>query len=451
MRKIVNRKFNYHNVEELQKDCQINNINLNFSNNINVLNRSLKVGNRKLPNRLAIQPMEGYDSDNKGGPGELTFRRYKRFAKGGAGLLWFEATAILKEGRSNPYQLILNESTKLGFSELLKMTKETAMNEYGSDHEPFCVLQLTHSGRFSKPYGQRKPLIAVHDSVFDRAVHIDKDYPLLTDEELKYIQEHFIKAAKLAYNVGFDAVDIKSCHRYLISELLGTRNRNGKYGGTYENRTRFLKETIEIIRKEILNLIIAVRLNASDVVRSENAWGVKKIGNENEIEIDLDEPKKLVKELKELGLSLLNITAGTPYLNPHINRPYDRPVKGGYNELEHPLHGVQRLFKLSGEIQKAVPDLPVVGSGYSWLRQFGGAAAAANVENGQHALVGFGRQAFAYPNFARDLLEKGIMEPRKCCITCSRCSQLMIYGTKTGCVIHDSEIYAPIFKKATKI
>ncbi|GAJ09438.1 unnamed protein product, partial [marine sediment metagenome] len=194
-----------------------------------------------------------------------------------------------------------------------------------------------------------------------------------------------------------------------------------------------------------------VRLNASDVVRSENAWGVKKIGNENEIEIDLDEPKKLVKELKELGLSLLNITAGTPYLNPHINRPYDRPVKGGYNEPEHPLQGVQRLFRLSGEIQKAVPDLPVVGSGYSWLRQFGGAAAAANLENGQHVLVGFGRQALAYPNFARDLLEKGWLETKKCCITCSRCSQLMIYGTKTGCVIHDSEVYAPIFKKATKI
>ncbi len=447
----MNRKFNYHSLEELWKEVHQENIELNFSESTEVLNQSLMINNHRIPNRLAIQPMEGCDSDEQASPGELTFRRYKRFAQGGAGLIWFEATAILPEARSSPHQLILNESTKLGFSELLKMTKETAMNEYGSDHEPFCVLQLTHSGRFSKPYGQRKPLIAIHDSVFDRAVHIDKDYSLLTDEELKYIQEHFIKAAKLAFEIGFDAVDIKSCHRYLISELLGAMNRNGKYGGTYENRTRFLKETIEIIRKEIPNLIIAVRLNASDVVRSENAWGVKKIGNENEIEIDLDEPKKLVKELKELGLSLLNITAGTPYLNPHINRPYDRPVKGGYNEPEHPLHGVQRLFKLSGEIQKAVPDLPVVGSGYSWLRQFGGAAAAANVENGQHTLVGFGRQAFAYPNFARNLLEKGWLETKKCCITCSRCSQLMIYGTKTGCVIHDSEVYAPIFKKATKI
>jgi len=447
----MKRKFNYQNVEELQKDCQINNINLNFSSDINVLNQSLKIGNRRVPNRLAVQPMEGYDSDNKGAPGELTFRRYKKFAQGGAGLVWFEATAILKEGRSNPHQLILNESTKLGFSELLKMTKETAMHEYGSTHEPFCILQLTHSGRFSKPYGQRRPLISVHDSVFDKVIYINENYPLLTDEELKFIQEYFIKAAKLAYNVGFDAVDIKSCHRYLISELLGARTRNGKYGGSYENRTRFLKETIEIIRKEIPNLIIALRLNASDVVKTENAWGVKKIGNESEIEIDLDEPKKLVKELRKLGLSLLNITAGTPYLNPHVNRPYDQPVKGGYNEPEHPLKGVERLFKLSGEIQKAIPDFPVVGSGYSWLRQFGAAAAAANVENGQHAFAGFGRQAFAYPNFAKDLLEKGQLNPKNCCITCSKCSQLMIYGVNTGCVIHDSEIYAPIFKKAIKI
>lgn len=131
--------------------------------------------------------MEGYDSDDKGAPGELTFRRYKRFAQGGAGLIWFEATAILKEGRSNPHQLILNESNKLSFSELLKIIKETAMHEYKSAHEPFCVLQLTHSGRFSKPYGQKRPLITVHDSVFDKVVYINENYPLLTDEELKFI------------------------------------------------------------------------------------------------------------------------------------------------------------------------------------------------------------------------------------------------------------------------
>jgi len=218
----VKKKFYYHNIEEIQKDCRANNIDLKFANNIDILNQSLKICNRKVPNRLAIQPMEGYDSDDKGAPGELTFRRYKRFAMGGAGLLWFEATAILQEARSNPHQLILNESTKLGFSELLKLTKEAAMGEYGSSHEPFCVLQLTHSGRFSKPHGQRKPLIAVHDSVFDKVVNIDKDYPVLSDDELEYIQEHFIKVAKLAYEVGFDAVDIKSCHRYLISHEKGS-------------------------------------------------------------------------------------------------------------------------------------------------------------------------------------------------------------------------------------
>ena len=443
----MKKKFYYHNIEEIQKDCRANNIDLKFANNIDILNQSLKICNRKVPNRLAIQPMEGYDSDDKGAPGELTFRRYKRFAMGGAGLLWFEATAILQEARSNPHQLILNESTKLGFSELLKLTKEAAMGEYGSSHEPFCVLQLTHSGRFSKPHGQRKPLIAVHDSVFDKVVNIDKDYPVLSDDELGYIQEHFIKVAKLAYEVGFDAVDIKSCHRYLISELLGARTRKGKYGGSYENRTKFLKETIEIIKKEIPNLIIAVRLNASDVVRAENDWGIKKIDNESKIEIDLDESKKLVKELKKSGLSLLNITAGTPYLNPHVNRPYDQPVNGGYDEPEHPLKGVERLFKLSEEIQNEIPDLPIVGSGYSWLRQFGAAAAAANIENGQHVFAGFGRQAFAYPTFAKDILERGQLNPKKCCITCSKCSQLMIYGVNTGCVVRDSEIYAPIFRK----
>ena len=446
----MSKRFNYHSLEELQREVRQDNIKLDFSENVDVLSRNLIINNHRIPNRLAIQPMEGCDSDEQGIPGELTFRRYKRFAQGGAGLIWFEATSVLPEARSNPHQLLLNESTEPAFAELLRMTKDKAMQEYGVHHEPFCVLQLNHSGRFGKPEGVRKPLIVVHHTTLDKVVNIDENYPLLEDEQLKYIQEKFVKSAKLAYKAGFDAVDIKSCHGYLILELLGAKSRKGEYGGSYQNRTRFLKETIKLIKQEVPKLIISTRLNISNLIFAENSWGISKNNNTGEWEIDLSEPKRLVKELDNLGLSLINATAGVPYFNPYIVRPFDQPVEGGCKEPESPLKGVERLFKFARQIQEIVPDLPIMGTGYSWLRQFGGAAAAANVGKGYHSLAGFGRQAFAYPNFARNLLEKGQMEDKRCCITCSKCSQLMIYQSKTGCVVRDSEIYAPIFKDVFK-
>lgn len=358
----MNRKFNYHSLEELQTEVRQDNIELDFSENTGVLNRNLMINNHRIPNRLAIQPMEGCDSDEQGNPGKLTFRRYKRFAEGGAGLIWFEATAILPEARSNPHQLLLNESTEPVFAELLRMTKDRAMQEYGAHHEPFCVLQLNHSGRFSKPEGMRKPLIVVHHSVLDKVVNIDENYPLLEDDQLKYIQEKFVKSAKLTYKAGFNAVDIKSCHGYLILELLGAKTRKGEYGGSYQNRTRFLKETIELIKQEVPKLIITTRLNISNVIFSGNSWGISKNNNNSEWEIDLSEPKRLVKELDNLGLSLINATAGVPYFNPYISRPYDQPVEGGCKEPESPLKGVERLFKFAHQIQEEVPDLPIANS-----------------------------------------------------------------------------------------
>ena len=159
----------------------------------------------------------------------------------------------------------------------------------------------------------------------------------------------------------------------------------------------------------------------------------------------------MVKELQELGLAILNTSASTPYYQPYITRPYNQPVNKGYEQPEHPLKGIERLFMLAEDIQQEFPKLPVVGSGYSWLRQFGGAAAAANIMAGRHTLAGFGRQAFAYPYFARDLMEKGKLDPKKCCITCSKCSQLMIWGSKTGCVVRDAGLYANVYKEASAV
>lgn len=438
-------RFNFTDLKQLQKICQEKKLDLGFSEEYHHLRKALLIGKKRIPNRIVIQPMEGFDSDDHGAPQDLTLRRYQRYALGGAGLIWFEAVAVLAEGRTNPHQLVLNEDNLPQFKKLVNLTKDSAVKEWGNDHQPFTVLQLTHSGRFSKPTGQKKPIIAVHDPLFDKIVNIDEDYPIVSDQHLELIQNKFVSCAQLAAEAGFDAVDIKVCHRYLISELLGAKKRAGKYGGSYENRTRFLKETLAQIKKEVPNLTLAVRLNASDLVFSESSWGTSKESS-GTVKIDLSETKRLVHELKETGVSILNITAGTPYLNPHINRPYDQATRNGYPQPEHPLIGVSRLFNLAAEVQKEVSDVFVVGTGYSWLRQFGPAAAAWNLKQNKHALIGFGRQGFAYPDLAKDLFQQGQLAEKKCCITCSKCSQLMIWGSKTGCVARD-ELYTTIYRE----
>jgi 2,4-dienoyl-CoA reductase-like NADH-dependent reductase (Old Yellow Enzyme family) len=388
--------------------------------------------------------MEGFDSNDDGGPSELTYRRYKRFSSGGAGMIWFEASSIFKESRSNPHQLIFNESTVDEFKELVEKTKEYALKE--NNKEPYLVLQLTHSGRFSKPDGDRKPIIAVHDEIMDQVVNIDQNYPVVTDDYLKKTRDKYVEAAKLAKLAGFDAIDIKACHRYLISELLAAKTREGIYGGSYENRTRLLKEIFKMIKQEEPNLAMGIRMNVSDAIDSKNTWGF----SAQKSQVDLQEPKKLVKQLSEIGVELINVSAGTPYYNPHITRPYKDKVEGSYDQPEHPLSGVDRLFNLSAEIQKTVPNTAVVGSGYSSLKQFGMQAAAGNIAKNKHSIAGFGRQSIAYPDFANDILKNGQMEVNKCCIACSKCSQLMKWGSKTGCVIRDSEVYGPVFKKALR-
>lgn len=437
-------KYNYKNLAEIKKECNELNLDIHFSNDLDVLRKPIMINGVEIPNRLAIQPMEGFDSKINGRPSELTYRRYKRFSIGGAGMIWFEASSILKESRSNPHQLIFNENTMDEFKELVEKTREYAIKE--NNIEPYLVLQLTHSGRFSKPYGDRKPIIAVHDEIMDQVVNIDQNYPVVTDDYLKRIRDKYVEAAKLAKLAGFDAIDIKACHRYLISELLAAKEREGIYGGSYENRTRLLKEIFKMIKQEEPNLAMGIRMNVSDAIDSKNTWGY----SEKTSTFDLEEPKKLVKELSEIGVKLINVSAGTPYYNPHITRPYKDKVEGSYDQPEHPLSGVDRLFNLSAEIQKTVPDTAVVGSGYSSLKQFGMYAAAGNIAKNKHSFAGFGRQAIAYPDFANDILKNGEMEENKCCIACSKCSQLMKWGSKTGCVIRDSEVYGPVFKKALK-
>ena len=448
-------EFRLRNTADLKQLSEQLGVNVDAIEDVSILSKPVKVGKLTIPNSLAVHPMEGCDGDSQGRPGKLTLRRYRRFAAGGAGLIWAEATAVVPEGRANPRQLWIHEKNKENFAAMVKMMRQTAAESMGPKHKPVIVLQLTHSGRYSKPEGAAHPIIAQHDPYRDplapqpkpdpnRKSRIPDDWPLVTDDYLDKLQDAYVEAARIAFEAGFDAVDIKSCHGYLINELFGCRSRKGKYGGSFKNRMRFSLEVIDKIHQQLgKDAVVTMRLGIYDAIPYPYGWAV----DENDYtRPDLTEPKKLVELLKQRGIRLINTTIANPYYNPHVGRPFNEPIVGGYEEPEHPLVGVERLVNLTGEIQKQFPDIAMVGTGYSWLRTLFANVAAANKTSGLTTLVGAGRMAFAYPDFAKDIIKDSRMYPEKVCVSCSACTQIMRDAGMTGCVVRDNEVYGPIFK-----
>jgi 2,4-dienoyl-CoA reductase (NADPH2) len=448
-------EFRLRDIEDLRQLNKQLSTNVEANEDTSILSEPVEIGKLVIQNSLAVHPMEGCDGDSEGQPGKLTLRRYERFAAGGAGLIWAEATAVVPEGRANPRQLWIHEKNKQSFAAMVKMMRQAAAESMGSNHKPVIVLQLTHSGRYSKPEGKSHPIIAQRDPYRDplvpqpkpdpnRKSKIPDDWPLVTDDYLDKLQDAYVEAARIAFEVGFDAVDIKSCHGYLINELFGCRGRKGKYGGSFENRTKFPLQVIDKIHNEVgEDAAVAMRLGIYDAIPYPFGWAVDE---KDYTKPDLTEPKKLIELLRQRGVKLINVTIANPYYNPHVGRPFNEPIIGGYEEPEHPLVGVERLVNLTGEIQKQFPDIAMVGTGYSWLRTLFANVAAAYKTNGLTTLVGAGRMAFAYPDFAKDIINDGRMYPEKVCVSCSACTQIMRDGGTTGCVVRDNEVYGPIFK-----
>ncbi len=413
------------------------------SEDVSILGRSVAYGRLTVPNRLVCQPMEGCDCEPDGSPGELTLRKYCRLASGGAGMIWWEACAIVPQAKANPRQLSLHKGNVKSFAAMVRAAKDAARKSVG--YEPICVLQMTHSGRYSRPTSRPEPIIAHHSAVLDGAHGLDADYPLITDGELDELQNAYVAQAILAAEVGFDAVDIKSCHRYLLSELLASFTRaDSRYGGSYANRTRMLRETGGRLRKALGGAMeVTCRLNAYDGIEYPYGWGVDKTDANKP---DLAEPIRLIGELREAGFGGVNVTIGNPYWNPHVNRPADRMIADWPDPPEDPLTGLIRIIEVVRDVQMAHPDFTIIGSGYSWLRQYVAQFGAGLVRDGWTTMVGLGRGALAYPDFARDIIESGRMDPHKVCVACSSCTQIMRDGGRSGCVVRDAEIYAPILK-----
>jgi 2,4-dienoyl-CoA reductase-like NADH-dependent reductase (Old Yellow Enzyme family) len=248
----------------------------------------------------------------------------------------------------------------------------------------------------------------------------------------------------LAHHAGFDAVDIKNCHGYLLNELLAGYNRkHSRYGGSFENRTRFLTELVQKIHALIPRLLISVRLNAFDGIPYPYGFGFTK---DSHLDIDVTEIHTLIRRLVLFGCSFFSLSCGNPYSKPHLGRPFDRAMPGMSLPDEHPLEGISRLLRITARLQKSFPDVPFVGTGYSWLRHFLPNIGAAVIKNKEASIIGLGRSSLAYPDVPKDLMKEGALNPEKACITCSRCSEMMRAGLRIGCVVHDEEIYGKEYK-----
>ncbi|MGN0570859.1 MAG: flavin oxidoreductase/NADH oxidase [Candidatus Fimenecus sp.] len=398
-----------------------------------MIHEAIQIHSKTAHNRVVFQPMEGCDGTADGNLDALTKRRYMRFAVSGAGIIWFEATAVCRDGRANPRQLYLTEENVDTYKALLQNMRDTALQKFG--YTPLIILQATHSGRYSKPNGVPEPIIAYRNEVFEKGKE-NLPYRIISDAECDELPARFAETARLAAEAGFDGVDVKCCHGYLLNEFLSAYSRAGKYGGSFENRTRLYFRCIDAVKNTLPeDMFVTTRLSAYDGFPYPYGFGT----SEN-AEKDLTETKIILAELQKRNVDLVNITIGNPYLLPHINRPYTGGPESG--EI-----GVKRVTDITGELQKAFPALKLVLSALSFKGTEAVNFAEACLENGTCSLVGFGRITFAYPDFYRDFSAYGKLDANKVCVKCGNCSKMMRAGGVAGCPVRDKEVYLPLFQK----
>lgn len=423
------------------------------------LSQPIEIQGRKIGNRWAIHPMEGWDTTTDGRPTDTVIRRWQRFGESGAKLIWGgEAMAIREDGRANPNQLIIDADHQSDLARLRDTLVKAHREKHGTADDLLVGFQLTHSGRFCRPHDKKKlePRIAFRHPILDRKFGITSDDVVLKDNDVERLIERYIEAAKVAADAGADFVDIKHCHGYLLHEFLGAHTRPGKFGGSFENRTRVICEVTKGIRAARPKLLIGVRLSAFDFVPFKPdpalstpgklgpgipedfsgclpyryGFGVKA---EHPIEPDLAETFQFVELLQSLDIRLLNLTAGSPYYNPHIQRPAIYPPSDGYQPPEDPLAGVARQAVVVAEVKKRFPGMVVLGSAYSYLQEYLPHVAQHHVREKRVDVVGLGRMVLSYPGMPEDVRSKGALAPRFICRTFSDCTTAPRNGLISGC------------------
>ena len=404
----------------------------------------------RIGNRFCTHPMEGWDGTSDGLPTEQTFRRWRHFGQSGAKLVWGgEAAAVRPDGRANPNQLMIVEDNLPAFVSLRQTLIEAHSEAFQNTSDILIGLQLTHSGRFARPNRKDKlePLIAYHHPYLDKKFGIAADYPVISDRELETLAGEFVTAAALAAEAGFQFVDVKHCHGYLGHELLSAYTRPGDFGGSFENRTRFLRLVTTGIRKQVPSLRIGVRLSAFDGLpyEKDTATGVGTpavpyeyrfafgANPQDARQLALDETRRFLDLLVEIGIELANLTAGSPYYNPHIQRPAFFPPSDGYLPPEDPLVGVTRQIEAAAQLKAHAPDLLVVGTAYSYLQEWLPFVAQHAVRTGSVDFVGIGRMLLSYWDLPADVLAGRALDRKRICRTFSDCTTAPRQGLVSGC------------------
>jgi NADPH2 dehydrogenase len=416
------------------------------------LAQSMKVGRLHVGNRWCIHPMEGWDANRDGSPTELTLRRWKHFGLSGAKLIWGgEAAAVQPDGRANPHQMLATPENKRGLAQLLETLSTAHREAFGSLDDLAIGLQLTHSGRFCRPIDKRlEPRIAYHHPLLDAKFGIaESDNSVVwTDDDLERLIDNYVGAAGLARDVGYQFVDVKACHGYLLHEFLSARTRPGRFGGDLDGRSRVLTTIISRIRDTYPDLEVVVRISIFDTLPFQTSreigkpmdyrhllpyrWGFGVDGNDP-LQMDLREPIELLKQLAGLGVAAVNLSCGSPYYNPHIQRPAIFPPSDGYQPPEDPLVGVVRQIQAVRECKLAVPSLPMVGTGYTYLQEYLPHVAQAVVRAGWVDSVGLGRMVLSYPNLPAETLQVGSTSRKHICRTFSDCTTAPRNGMVSGC------------------
>jgi NADPH2 dehydrogenase len=416
------------------------------------LAQPLTIGGFTVGNRWCIHPMEGWDANRDGSPSVHTLRRWKHFGLSGAKLIWGgEAAAVQEDGRANPNQTLATPANRAGLAALRDELLTAHRERFGATDDLLVGLQLTHSGRFSRPNSKRlEPRIAYHHPLLDAKFHIDPtDMSLVwTDDDLQRLIDRYVAAAGLAHELGYQFVDIKACHGYLLHEFLSATVRPGPFGGDFSGRTNLLRTIIGRVRTEYPGLLIGVRLSVFDTLPYQTSREVGQpmeyrnllpyqfgfgVDPADPLRMDLREPIELLKQLQSLGVATVNLSCGSPYYNPHIQRPAIFPPSDGYQPPEDPLVGVVRQIHACRECKQAVPNLPLVGTGYSYLQDYTPHVAQAVIRQGWIDAVGLGRMVLSYPDLPADSLASGTLARKKVCRTFSDCTTAPRNAIISGC------------------
>ncbi|WP_338876505.1 NADH:flavin oxidoreductase [Spirosoma sp. SC4-14] len=449
---------------DLRTYLETNDIELPFDKTVlppgeTPFNRPIQLKSGKtIGNSLCILPMEGWDGTTDGRPTDFTRNRWKKFAISGAKLLFgCEAVAVCHAGKANPNQLVLNTDTFSDFVDLRQLILNEHTNAFGTTDDLVIGLQLTHSGRFCKPKSHKafESKILYSHPFLNSKFGMPADYPVLTDDEIDQIIAQYVEAAVLAQKAGFDFVDVKHCHGYLGHEFLSAVCREGRYGGSFENRTRYLRNIVAGIRQAAPGLGIGIRLSAFDMLpfkKGPTGTGIPETAEEYPFAFggqttglgpDLTETKAFLSLAQSLGIQLVCITGGSPYYNPHLMRPALFPPSDGYLPPEDPLLGVKRQIDVTYELKQAFPELVIIGSGYSYLQEWLPNVAQYVLRNGMADSIGFGRMVLSYPTMPADMLAGRALVRNHICRTFSDCTTAPRNGLISGCYPLD-----PLYKKS---